>query len=50
MRFDQYLTETFNAAVFAPWREEVEDIRTLTIKPTPLARSPQSSTPPWQRR
>lgn len=50
LRFDQYLTEKFNAAVFAPWREEAEDIRTLTIKPAPLPRSPQSSTPPWQRR
>lgn len=49
LRFDQYLTEKFNAAVFAPWREEAEDIRTLTIKPAPLPRPNQSDTPRQRR-
>lgn len=49
MRFDQYLTETFNAAVLAPWREQAEDIRSLTMSPPPLPRQPSSDTPRQRR-
>ncbi|MCA3578939.1 MAG: hypothetical protein IOD08_16835 [Bradyrhizobium sp.] len=49
MRFDQYLTESFNAAVFAPWREQAEDARPLTITPAHLPRPNQSDTPRQRR-
>jgi len=48
LRFDHYLTETFNTAVFGPLREKTEDDRFVMAKPTPLPRQPHS--PPGQRR
>lgn len=50
LRFDQYLTETFNTVVFGPLREKTEDDRFVMAKPTPLPRQSQPHLPPGQRR
>jgi len=50
LRFDQYLTDTFNTVVFGPLREKSEDDRFVMAKPTPLPRQSQPASPPGQRR
>lgn len=36
LRFDLYLTDAFNSAVFGPVRETVEDDRFVMHKPAPV--------------